>query len=891
MRLWVLLLLPVVLFSTPFPFEANRGQFSSQILYANRSIACTAKGPVFHGGITLALAGARRSTPQPSIPLPSHTTYLLAHSTFRAPHFSEIRYPAVYPGIDLILHGAEYDFRLAPRADPRAIRMRFPGASRITLEGEELAVDSLRHAPPLAWQDTSSGRHYIDVHYRLTGGEVRFATGTYDPALPLVIDPVVIWATYAGGSGADTGTAIAVDSTLNTYVAGTTDSPDFGDAFTGPRGWIEKISATGPSLGITVIAGASIEGLALDPAGNPVVVGSIIGSQFRGASAGAVQSAGATGYVARMSPSLLIATIPGEPAAVAVDSAGAIYVTGAAGPAFQATTGAAQTTAGGGTCVDPVAGTGPCNDAFVLKLSADATRISYATLLGGSASDEGRSVAVNSAGEAYVAGDTASADFPVTPGASQKTINGLYGHAFVAKLNAAGSQFVFATYLGGSAPDIAYGIVVDKNGAAYVTGSTQSPDFPVTPGVYQTKYAGGTPLSDGPDPSGDAFAAKFSPSGSRVWSTYLGGSGRDIAEAIALDPTGNLFIAGTTESTDFPFAADAVRGCRNRTAAPWVAELDNNGAKLLHSTSIGGMGFDEPRAIAVISESRVFVAGDMESRAFFASGNAAQKTYGGGDTDAFAAWLDLAAAPQTYAACVLNAASFQPGNFASFPTGAVAPGEVISIFGLALGPTPAAFAQPAAGQSYPTTLGGTQVLFDGVPAPMWYTSPTQINAVVPYSVHAPVTAMTVQRGGIVDGPRILPVVPAVPGIFTANSAGQGQAAVLNEDGSYNSVTNPAARGSMIVFYVVGAGAMNPNEADGAVQPSSLPLPAPQLPVKVQIRGTDAKVAYAGAAPGYISGLMQVNVEVPTTIDFGNSVPLTISIGGQASQFNVTIAVK
>jgi uncharacterized protein (TIGR03437 family) len=167
----------------------------------------------------------------------------------------------------------------------------------------------------------------------------------------------------------------------------------------------------------------------------------------------------------------------------------------------------------------------------------------------------------------------------------------------------------------------------------------------------------------------------------------------------------------------------------------------------------------------------------------------------------------------------------------------------------------------------------------------------QVNAVVPYGIQSPSTQMTVQRGGISDGPRALPVAPAVPGIFTANSAGFAQAAVLNEDGSYNSVANPAARGSIIVFYAVGAGAMTPPDSDGALSPGSLPLPAPRLPVTVQIRGVDATVLYAGAAPGYVSGLMQVNARVPDSINFGNSVPLTVLVGGQASQFNVTIAVK
>ncbi|MCU1232089.1 MAG: hypothetical protein JWP63_56, partial [Candidatus Solibacter sp.] len=269
---------------------------------------------------------------------------------------------------------------------------------------------------------------------------------------------------------------------------------------------------------------------------------------------------------------------------------------------------------------------------------------------------------------------------------------------------------------------------------------------------------------------------------------------------------------------------------------------------------------------------------------------AAQRTYGGGDSDAFVAKFDLTGTTKLTVACVLNGASFQPGNFASFPLGTVAPGEFVSIFGIGVGPDQAVIAQPTTGGTYPTALGGTQVFFDGVPAVMLYAGANQVNAIVPYGIKAPVTQMTVQRGGITDGPRALPVAAAVPGIFTANSAGTQQAAVLNQDGSYNSPANPAVVGSVIVFYAVGAGAMMPAMTDGSVSPNELAqLGRPQLPVTVQIRGADAKVLYAGAAPGYVSGLLQVNVEVPVAVGFGNSVPLTLQVGGQASQFNVTIA--
>jgi uncharacterized protein (TIGR03437 family) len=268
----------------------------------------------------------------------------------------------------------------------------------------------------------------------------------------------------------------------------------------------------------------------------------------------------------------------------------------------------------------------------------------------------------------------------------------------------------------------------------------------------------------------------------------------------------------------------------------------------------------------------VYLAGDTSSQVFFATGGAAQSSYGGGDSDAFLARIDLGAQPKLFVACVLNGASFLAGNQGFFPLGTVAPGEIVSIFGVGLGP-------------------GTQVLFDGLPAPMLYASANQINAVVPYEVKAPITKMTVQGAAGTDGPRAMPVADAVPGIFTYNSSGIGEAAVLNQDGTYNSIANPAARGSVITFYATGAGLMNPPVADGAVSPLSLPLPQPKLPVSVQIRGQDAQVQYAGAAPGYVSGLLQVNVQVPTTINFGNLIPLSLMVGSYTSQLQVSIAAK
>ncbi len=822
--------------------------------------------------------------------------------------YESLRYRAIYPGIDLVFHqGAgklEYDFRLAAQASAAAIRVRFPGARRVALENGELVVDHLRHHRPVAYQETAAGRRQVVARFRLTHGEAGFEVGEYDHALPLVIDPVLTFATYAGGSGSDTGNAIAVDGAGNTFLAGTTDSTDFAllKNASGTRAYVARLDSTGSSFtSIAVLGGATIDGMTLDSAGNPVVTGSINNAaQFPGASSGAYQ-AGATAFVARFTQDATglhlgaVSTFSATPAAVALDGTGAVYVTGSAGTSFQATKGVLQAANAGNTCFDPLAGNGPCPDAFALKLSADLKSAVYATYLGGKSEDAGRSIAVNAAGEAYITGDTASADFPVTPGAAQATFGGriagdtaYYGDAFVAKLDAAGAHLVFATYLGGAQPDIAYGIALDGSGNAYVTGSTQSSDFPVSASAVQRRYAGGTSPLVGADPSGDAFVAKYSSSGAVQWATFLGGRGRDIAEAIGVDSSGSVYVTGTTESSDFPFTTGAIAGCR--TGGPWVAALDTNGAKLTAATSITGMGFDEPHALALDAKGAVYVAGDITSEVFFSSPAAAQKSFAGGDFDAFAVKLDLLAATKTYVACVLNAASFQAGNFAFFPMGTVAPGEIVSLFGGSLGPAAGVAAQPGSNGTYATTLGGTQVFFDGIAAPMLYAGANQINAVVPYGIGSTVTKMTVQNSGANAGPLPLPVAPTVPGIFTYDGSGIRGAAIINQDGTLNTPSNPAPAGTIIAFYATGAGVMKPPMADGSLAPLSVDQSSPVGAVSAQILGNDAKVLYAGSAPGYVAGLLQVNVMIPADTVSKCSAPLTLTVGGQGSQFNVTVAV-
>jgi uncharacterized protein (TIGR03437 family) len=702
------------------------------------------------------------------------------------------------------------------------------------------------------------------------------------------------FATYAGGSADESTAGIARDSLGNVYLAGATESTDFPIASSAGGGFVVKFDANGNKLGAMLIPGAeiSITAVAVNTAVTPntIIVAGIMPSGAIAATAGAYSAPNATAFISTLNSTLTqtqwTATISASPAALAIDSSGNIYATGSAQNAFVTTPGAFQ-----------AANKGAVN-AFVLKLSSGGATALYATFLGGSGDDSASAIAVDATGDVYLTGTTTSPDFPlVNPAQPQfggvlPYFSEVFGDAFVAKLDPKGATLLYSTYLGGAAADAGHAIAIDSSGNAYVAGSTQSATWLAGPatGTFQTTYAGPTPDPNAPNPAGDAFLAKFSPAGALLWYTYLGGSGEDEARAVALDNSGNIFVAGNNGSTNFPQAGNPVPDC-HIGGRPFLAEFNSTGAQLLMTTGLSGMGFDQAYYMAFDAAHDVaYLAGDVESVVFFATPGAAQTTYGGGDDDSFVARVDTTLQAPLEVSCVLNGASFLAGNTSSYPTGAVAPGEIVSLFGAGLGPTPAASLQLTSAGTVSTAIGGMAVLFDGLPAPLLYAGNGQINAVVPYGINSSTTNMTVKTAANTVGPIPMPVNSAVPAIFMCGAYCNdvSQAAALNSDGTLNTVANPAARGDYITFYLCGPGMMS-NDTDGTV--SAPPLAMPSQQVTVTIRGVNAQVQYAGAAPGFVNGLMQINVYIPTTIDFGNHVPLSVNVGNYSSQDNVTIAVK
>jgi hypothetical protein len=310
---------------------------------------------------------------------------------------------------------------------------------------------------------------------------------------------------------------------------------------------------------------------------------------------------------------------------LAVDQNGNAYVTGnTTSPDFPTTPGAFQTAFAG------------IGDAFVTKLNRRGTGLVYSTYLGSSSGFAvGFGIAIDEAGNAYVTGPTNSPNFPTTPGAFQPAFGGGFSDTFVTKLNRGGTALIYSTYLGGSSFDPSRSIAVDEAGNAYVTGPTGSPDFPTTPGAFQIAFAGG---------DADVFVTKLNRSGTGlVYSTYLGGSGFDFvySNGIAVDEKGNAYVAGLTDSLNFPTTPGALQPANASAEDAFVTKLNRRGTALIYSTYLGGSGSDGGiGGIAVDETGSAYVTGYTDSPNFPTTPGTFQPANAGGVEDAFVTKLN-----------------------------------------------------------------------------------------------------------------------------------------------------------------------------------------------------------------------------------------------------------
>jgi hypothetical protein len=508
-------------------------------------------------------------------------------------NYNAIVYEEIYTGIDLKYYGndkqMEYDFIVSPGADPSQIQMRYEGAESISInDNGELVVETkwgeVIEQRPVIYQEANNARTLVDGNYRLVGDN-SFGFNldkNYDPTIPLVIDPVLAYSTFLGSSGMDNLESIVVDDSGNAYVTG----------YTGPTGFplVNEYQSSGN--GITTFV------TKLNASGDDLIYSTYLSGR-------------SDDYVFD----------------IAVDIDGCAYITGC-------------TWSDNYPTVDPYQtyrGTYEWQDVFVTKLSPEGNAIVYSTYLAGTHIDYGQSIAVDSSGQAVITGGTHSGNFP-----RKRSLQGLNGNwdAFVTKLNSAGNDLVYSTYLGGSGMDYGRGVAADDSGNAYVTGSPSS-DFPTTADAYAT--------------SGGAFVVKLSDTGSLVYSTRLGSggaSGNDIALdkdanayitgggtaltklnasgnfrffatsqgagsgwSIAVDSSGRASITGTTMSNHFP-TVEPLQAHRQGDYDAVVTQYGRYGGELLFSTYLGGSNWDEGRGIAVDASGDIYVVGTAPGGGF-----------------------------------------------------------------------------------------------------------------------------------------------------------------------------------------------------------------------------------------------------------------------------------
>jgi len=639
----------------PLAFEPNTGQAPADVRYLSRGarlhVALTPTEARFSSPpapgrepvtMRLRLAGdVRMSAPVAEDVLPGRVHYFAGRdpSAWRrnVPTYRRVVYRGVYPGTDLVFHGsqreAEFDFVLAPDADPGAIRLELDGADRVALDGDDVVArggeHELRLRKPVVYQEADTGRIPVDGRFTVAGRGIAFEVGDYDRGRPLVIDPVVTYSTYVGDAGDQHGRAIGVDAAGNVYVS--VDGMG-----------IVKLSADGATLLYTTVLGdATMRAIAVDGPGHAYLAGTWphprSGAAFQyPTTANALRPSPGTpcfqgssdGVMAKLGPdgSLLYSSFVGgnclhEATGIAIDPAGNFYVTG-----FGSTTGGFPATR---PPFAPASGTASTFPGWVQAVAADFSRYLYSVqiLAGEGTLTEPIDIAADASGNAYVVGRT-GAGFPTTPGAFQTGTGGGFESPFVAKIAPDGSRLVYASHFGGASTRI-LAVTVDAAGNAYLAGHSGT-GLP-TLNALQPALAGGA----------DAFVAKLNVSGTGLaFSSYLGGGADDAAVAVGLDSAGNVYVAGPTDSIDFP-QRDPLPPQFAGAGSNFVTALAPSGTALVYSTY-----FADTRTflsgMAAAPNGTVHVTGGTRSTSF-PTVRPYQPAFGGGSEfggDAFIARIE-----------------------------------------------------------------------------------------------------------------------------------------------------------------------------------------------------------------------------------------------------------
>jgi uncharacterized protein (TIGR03437 family) len=755
-----------------------------------------------------------------------------------------------------------------------------------------------------------------------------------------------IFATYLGGGRSDIGYGIALDTTGNVYVTGSTDSIDFNtsnpmqsDNLGGVDAFVSKISADGAQLSYSTYLGGSGNdsglSLAIDSVGNAYVTGATASADFAVNNPVQRTTRGDSDvFVAKLDShgvSLVYATYLGgsgldQGLDIAVDKAGSAYVTGVTTSTdFNTRTPIQPTNRGNG-------------DAFLAKLGPTGADLVYSTYFGGGGSDAGYSVAIDASGAAYITGQTGSTNLPVQ--SPLQANNRGEEDAFVAKINAAGSAVVYATYLGGTKSDAGYGIAVDANGAAYVTGITASTDFNLK-NPFQGMNRGDL----------DAFVAKINSDGASLsYSSYLGGTGVEFGNGIAVDAAGNAYVTGATTSTDFT-TVNPIQNMNRGSFDAFVTKINPSGSALLYSTYLGGADSDTASSIAVGSTGVAYVTGNTTSANFPVKSPAQDKNRG--SSDAFITVINAAGSDLVYSTYlggsepdegtgvavdgagniyvigqtlsidfpVVNSAQpFASGGLDAFvvkiSAGNDGNGAGLAVFSVsaasyfsaelakesivaAFGDGMATEVKIATTVPLPTTLAGATVKVKdsaGVEtnAPLFFVAPTQINYLLPSNLATGPALVTVTSGNgkILTGTILISTV--APGLFGANSDGQGAAAATalrvkaNGDQIYEPVVKFDAAQSRFVPLPIDLGPQG-EQVFLLLFGVGLRNNAGLQTVSVKIGGIDAETLYLGAQGAFV-GLDQGTVRIPRSLIGRGEVDVVLTVGGKVAN-TVKVSVK
>jgi uncharacterized protein (TIGR03437 family) len=653
-----------------------------------------------------------------------------------------------------------------------------------------------------------------------------------------------------------------------------------------------------------------------------------------------------------------------------IDPAGNVYSFSYGGTGT-VTSGAAQTQPGGGTCgftgPGPGITSGPCTDVYLGKVDSTGSLV-YGTYLGGPTSEKATALAVDSAGSVYVTGTTGGS-FPTTPNAAiaASTSSTLFaaklsadgsrflyatylptsmlstsaiaadaqgnafvagetkaGHAYILKLSPDGSTFLYTTALSGTKFEAVSAVAVDAAGNLAAAGVTTSPDFPVSSSAVQKTLAG----------TQNAFVAKLDPAGNVVYSTYLGGSGTEISDAVQIDFAGKIYVAGSTTSPDFPTTSGtsppaAVMPLWSQELSGFIAKLSADDSTLEYASYV--MSVDGVASLAVNASGEAYLAG-IAYAGFPVTASAPQPCHGG-EWDVFVAHLGsggglldatyfggsqndspsglalasdgsvlLAALTGDQGAVLARIRFGGPGwnapaclspdvvNAATLLSDGVAPGEFVTLTGWGIGPENGVVYQPGPQGQAPLALGGVRVLFDGQPAPVIYAQSRQVNALVPFEIGGSTTSVSLEYNGIAFGPFGMAVNLANPAIFRLHPGVSTQAAAFNQDGAVNGPSNPASPGSVVSIYGTGFGPTNPPCATGGLN-----APGPvNLALDGVVVGNGALAQYAGGGPTLLCGVVQINLVIPVQAPPGPFLlPIRALMAGHSvtSQVGATIVVK